>query len=96
MIALFMEIYNSEAMLEEDTKIQTQRHLSDDPPDVEHAVAPILLWSDSTHLTNFGTASLWPIYLFFGSFSQYFHSKLSCFAAHHLAYIPLVHHIEIL
>ena len=41
-------------------------------------------------LTNFGTASLWPIYLFFGNQSKYMQCKSSAFAAHHIAYIPKV------
>ena len=31
----------------------------------ERVVAPLMFWSDSTHLTSFGTAKLWPIYMFF-------------------------------
>ncbi|KAF8233525.1 hypothetical protein L208DRAFT_1266202 [Tricholoma matsutake] len=47
-----------------------------------------MVWSDLTHLANFGQASLWPIYLFLGNQSKYQHVKPSQFAAHHLAYIP--------
>jgi hypothetical protein len=50
----------------------------------------IMIWSDSTLLANFGTASLWPIYLYFGNQSKYSRAKPSDFAAHHLAYIPKV------
>ncbi|KAL6308598.1 hypothetical protein BKA93DRAFT_822327 [Sparassis latifolia] len=59
-----------------------------DDPEMEIAIAPLMLWSDSTHLANFRSASLWPIYLFFGHLSKYIHSKPTSFAAHHLAYIP--------
>ena len=55
---------------------------------LEIVVACILLYSDSTHLTNFGTASLWPIYLYFGNLSKYIRARSSAFAAHHVAYIP--------
>jgi hypothetical protein len=57
---------------------------------LEVMVLVLMLWSDSTHLANFGTASLWPIYLFFGNLSKYIRCKPSSFAAHHLAYIPSV------
>ncbi|KAF8583687.1 hypothetical protein K439DRAFT_1647169 [Ramaria rubella] len=30
----------------------------------EKVVAALMVWSDSTHLTQFGTAHLWPIYFF--------------------------------
>jgi len=50
----------------------------------------MMIWSDSTHLTSFGTASLWPVYLYFGNQSKYTRAKPSEFAAHHLAYIPKV------
>ncbi|KAE9385432.1 hypothetical protein BT96DRAFT_949848 [Gymnopus androsaceus JB14] len=54
----------------------------------EHVIAWIQLWSDSTHLAEFGTASLWPIYLYFGNLSKYTQGKSKSHAAHHLAYIP--------
>jgi len=53
-------------------------------------IAPIMVSSDATHLTNFGSASLWPIYLYLGSQSKYTHAKPMSFAAHHLAYVPKV------
>jgi hypothetical protein len=59
-------------------------------PHIETAIAAMMLWSDSTHLAEFGTASLWPIYLMFGNQSKYSRAKPSVFAAHHVAYIPLV------
>ena len=53
-------------------------------------VVPIMAYSDLTHLTNFGTASLWPIYFFNGLTSKYIRVKPTSFSAHHLAYIPSV------
>ena len=49
-----------------------------------------MLWSDSTHLTSFGNASLWPIYLYLGNQSKYTRGKPTSFARHHMAYIPKV------
>ncbi|KAF9069356.1 hypothetical protein BDP27DRAFT_1421143 [Rhodocollybia butyracea] len=37
---------------------------------------------------DFGTTSLWPIYLYFGNLSKYVCGKMSSHAAQHLAYIP--------
>ena len=56
----------------------------------ENFLLPLILYSDSTHLTNFGTAALWPIYVFFGNLSKYIRCRPNEFAAHHLAYIPSV------
>ena len=82
------EMYNSDAILEEHIK------LMDKPGDpeckLEKTIAAIMVWSDATHLASFGTASLWPIYVFFGNQSKYTQGKPTSFAAHHLAYIPAV------
>jgi len=57
---------------------------------LEPIVAGISFYSDSTHLTSFGNASLWPIYMYIGNQSKYLRAKPSEFAAHHIAYIPKV------
>ncbi|KAF4615743.1 hypothetical protein D9613_012409 [Agrocybe pediades] len=82
---IFSEIYNSDAFLQEDAKIRAQPR-SD--CSLETVVVPLVLYSDSTHLASFGTASLWPVYLYLGNQSKYERGKPGAFAAHHLAYIP--------
>ena len=89
-LRVYTDIYNSDAMLEEDAKIRALGPHPDDDPDTEVVVSAMLLWSDSTHLTNFGTASLWPVYLYFGNLSKYARARPSAHAAHHIAYIPSV------
>ena len=54
---------------------------------LEKAIVPLLVYSDSTHLANFGTASLWPIYIWFGNISKNTRLRASSFSAHHLAYL---------
>ncbi|KAJ3751884.1 hypothetical protein EV360DRAFT_97622 [Lentinula raphanica] len=54
----------------------------------ERTVATLMLWSDATHLANFGTAKLWPIYLMLGNISKYIRAQPESGACHHLAYIP--------
>ena len=49
-----------------------------------------MLWSNSTHLANFGYVSVWPLYLYFGNLSKYFWGKPGSGASHHIAYIPSV------
>ncbi|KAF8815986.1 hypothetical protein BYT27DRAFT_7185715 [Phlegmacium glaucopus] len=83
---VYSELYNSDVFLKEHHNIQ---QLPPEPgPQYECAIAAGMLWSNSTHLANFGTQSLWPGYIFFGNQSKYACGKPSQFAAHHLAYIP--------
>lgn len=85
---VYSELYTSPAMINEHSKIASTPRV--DGCTLETVVASIMLWSNSTHLASFGTASLWPIYMYFGNQSKYVRGKPSCFAAHHLAYIPKV------
>ncbi|KAH9953547.1 hypothetical protein BC827DRAFT_1145963 [Russula dissimulans] len=87
-VCVYTDIYNSDAMLEEDTKIRGMPRDPGDDASIELAIASILLWSDSTHLASFGTASLWPIYMFLGNVSKYVRGKPSASMAQHLAYVP--------
>ena len=57
---------------------------------IEPFIAGIMFYSDATHLANFGTASLYPMYMYVGNQSQYLRAKPSEFTAHHIAYIPKV------
>ena len=85
---VYDELYSSNAMIEAHMKLQQQ------PPELgctlEHVIASLMLWSDSTHLAKFGTASLWPLYLFFGNQSKSVRGKPKTASCHHVAYIPKV------
>lgn len=82
---VYGEVYTSDRFLE------MERRLPEIPGcTLEKAIVPLMAYSDSTHLADFGTASLWPIYIWFGNLSKYVRTKVSSFAAHHLAYIPSV------
>ena len=83
---LYSEVYSSDAMINEHEKIRSQPRACR----LETVVAAIMLWSDSTHLASFGTASLWPIYMFLGNLSKYTRGMPTSFSAHHIAYIPKV------
>ncbi|KAJ3542003.1 hypothetical protein NM688_g6018 [Phlebia brevispora] len=85
---MYSEIYNSKAMLEEDAKIHAQPRNPEDGPTVEYVVMPVVFYSDSTQLADFGTASLWPLYFWNYALSKYVNGKQSNFAVHHVAYIP--------
>jgi hypothetical protein len=86
---IYSELYTADTFIAEQEKIKQQPQ--EPGCELEMVVASIMLWSDSTHLTSFGNASLWPIYMFFGNLSKYIRAKPTSFAAHHPAYIPKVH-----
>lgn len=62
---IYDELYSSE----EYHKVQRQRR-SDDCQ-LERVIASMMFWSDATCLAQFGHATAWPIYLFFGNLSKY-------------------------
>lgn len=82
------ELFNCDAMIDEHIKVRTKQVADGD--DMETVIAGIMLWSDSTHLADFGTASLWPAYMGFGNQSKYTRSDPRSHSLHHLAYIPEV------
>ena len=82
------ELYTADAMLDEQARIDTAFRVPGCT--LETAIAAIMLWSDSTHLADFGNAALWPVYMFIGNLSKYTRAKPTSFSAHHLAYIPKV------
>lgn len=87
---VYSELYNSDEFINEHKRVQNCSPRDDPGCKLEKVVAALMFWSDSTHLTNFGVAKLWPIYLFFGNLSKYIRSRPSSGACHHLAYIPSV------
>jgi hypothetical protein len=89
---IFSELYDSDAFITAHDEIQ--RHGLLPPDDLgctrEKIIAALMFWSDSTHLTDFGTMKIWPIYLVFGNLSKYIRARPTSGAWHHLAYIPSV------
>ncbi|KAG2744432.1 hypothetical protein P692DRAFT_20878211 [Suillus brevipes Sb2] len=85
-VRVFGEAYASPALMEAYEEINA---LPLDPGDnLERVVASLMVWSDTTHLANFGDASLWPFYVYFGNQSKYTRGKPTARASHQLAYIP--------
>ena len=89
---IYGELYNSDEFIKENKRVQNCSPPPLDNPacKLEKVIAALMFWSDATHLANFGTAKLWPIYLFFGNLSKYIRSRPSSGACNHLAYIPSV------
>jgi len=86
---IYSEAFTSDYFLGQYEKIRLRSH-TDSAKNRIPVMIGLMIWSDSTHLASFGTASLWPIYLYFGNQSKYTRAKPSEFAAHHLAYVPKV------
>lgn len=85
---IYDEVYTSEAF--ETAHDQLQKKKSEPGCTLEKVIAGLMFWSDSTHLTNFGTAKVWPLYMYFANLSKYTRAKLNSGACHHMAYIPSV------
>ncbi|KAF5382541.1 hypothetical protein D9615_002821 [Tricholomella constricta] len=84
------EVYTSDAFIAEHDHVQLRSPVSPDDPDCkrEKIIAAVMFSSDGTHLTNFGIAKAWPIYLMLGNLSKYFRGLPNSGAMHHVAYIP--------
>ncbi|KIK17393.1 hypothetical protein PISMIDRAFT_111544 [Pisolithus microcarpus 441] len=66
---LYDELYTSDTWIKAHDKVQKQR--CDDGCTLERIIAGLMFSSDAMHLTQFGHASAWPVYLFFGNQSKY-------------------------
>jgi len=79
------ELYTSDAFIKAYDKLQ------ESPPepecDLPRVVVGLMFASDSTQLTSFSTAELWPVYLMIGNESKDRRSKPSCQAFEHIAYL---------
>lgn len=90
---LYGELYTSDSFHNEHETLQRHGKLPLDDLDCkrEKVIAALMVFSDATHLTDFGNAKAWPIYLMLGNLSKYLRSLPNSGAMHHLAYIPSVY-----
>jgi hypothetical protein len=85
---IYDELYTSDAWLEAQDGIQK---LPRDPGcSLERVIAGLMLFSDATHLANFGTAKAWPLYLYFGNLTKYIRSSPTSGACHLVGFLPSV------
>jgi len=85
---VYGEIYMSSAYIDANQTLQ----LSPGEPgcNLPRVLVAMMFSSDATHLMNFGTAKLWPCYLFFGNESKYCRCKPTCELCNHVAYFQAV------
>ncbi|KAJ3518649.1 hypothetical protein NMY22_g13571 [Coprinellus aureogranulatus] len=85
-IRQYDEVYTSNKFLQEEKKVlelakqQGCEH--------EAVMIAIMFGSDSTRLAQFGSQTIWPMYMWFGNLSKYVRTKPSTHTTHHIAYIP--------
>ncbi|KAF7971982.1 hypothetical protein HWV62_19325 [Athelia sp. TMB] len=82
---VFDEVYSSDAFIEADRKLQE----SPDPNNdfFPRVIAALMVWSDATHVAQFGQSKLWPIYVYFGNLSKYTRAKPTAHAGHQAGYL---------
>ena len=85
---VYGEAYTSPVFLKAHEEIQA----ADGEPgcSLPRVLIGLMFGSDSTHLTSFGTASLWPCYMYFGNESKYCRCKPSHNLCNHIAYFQKV------
>lgn len=85
---VYSELYTSSAFL----NIHNDLQESPGEPgcDLPRVVVALMFWSDSTHLTSFGNAKIWPLYMGFGNESKYRRCKPSLALLNHVAYFEKV------
>lgn len=78
------ELYSSPTFLDAHQELQN----SPEEPGCKlpRVVIALMFSSDLTHLTAFGDAKLWPLYLFFGNDSKYLRCKPTSHLCEHVAY----------
>ncbi|KAJ3538377.1 hypothetical protein NMY22_g5192 [Coprinellus aureogranulatus] len=84
-VRVYGEMYHSEVFLDAYRDVQLL------PPEAEddhlaRGVVALMLSSDETHLTSFGNAHLWPVYLQFGNESKHRRGKASLKLFDEIAY----------
>ncbi|KAG1765159.1 hypothetical protein EV702DRAFT_981687 [Suillus placidus] len=83
-VHIHSELYASPAYM------HAHRELQESPGEpgcnLPRVVVALMFWSDATHLTTFGNARLWLVYMYFGNESKYRRCKPSCHLGNHVAY----------
>lgn len=89
-IGVYGELFCSEAF------VSAHRQLQDVAPELTggctlpRRIVALMFWSDSTQLTSFGDAKLWPLYVYFGNESKYERCAPSANLCSHVAYFQTV------
>jgi hypothetical protein len=85
---VYGDAYTTKAMIDAQAEVDSVPRPEGDTR--ERVALGLMLASDSSQLTNFGSASVWPVYLMFANQSKQERVMPSRHAVHHLAYVPSV------
>jgi hypothetical protein len=85
---VYGELYSSKAFLDAHSALLNSP--SEKDCKLPRSIAALMFWSDATHLTSFGSAQIWPLYMFFGNESKYRRCKPSLYTCEHIAYFEKV------
>ncbi|KAG2135061.1 hypothetical protein BD769DRAFT_1665020 [Suillus cothurnatus] len=80
---VFDELYTSDSWLAAQDDLQRQP--KEPGCSLEHVIASLMFFLDATHLTNFGMAKAWPLYLYFGNLSKDMQDRLANLRTYSLA-----------
>lgn len=78
------EMYTSQVFIDADRELQASPH--EEGCNLPRAIAGFMFWSDATHVAQFGTAKLWPLYGYFANQSKYDRGMPTARASHQVAY----------
>lgn len=82
------ELFSSPEFIEADRDIQ---NMPGEPGcNLPRVLVALMFWSDATQLTSFGSAKIWPLYMYFGNDSKYLRCKPSSHLCEHIAYFQSV------
>lgn len=89
-IRIYGELYTSEEYIRVEKDVHNINLPDPSDNQLERVVLALMFWTDATLLANFGTAKLWPCYMFFGNDSKYRRAKVSLNLCNHVAYFEEV------
>lgn len=86
---VYGELYSSPEFIKVHNKLQEPR-MGELECNLPKVVLALMFWSDTTHLTSFGKAHIWPLYMAFGNESKYRRCRPSLHLLNHVAYFEKV------
>ncbi|KIJ53889.1 hypothetical protein M422DRAFT_242156 [Sphaerobolus stellatus SS14] len=87
-IRIYADISSSDALKAAHKEINTDPAFDVPGCSLERVVGAVMISSDATHLAQFGSASLWPIYAYPGNLDSTFRMSPHTNSDEHWAYIP--------
>jgi Plavaka transposase len=91
-VRVYGEVYSSDEFRRMEAEVQQITLDVEEDRKLERVVLALMFWTDTTLLANFGTAKLWPCYLFFGNDPKSLRGKPSANLCNHIAYFESVRH----